>query len=497
MNQSGKLFKRLVFLLPLLLVAATGVHAEKIIIEPMTTNLLANYIDNGLTFTVKLFDVNGTPVESDLYFNIYDQNGQLIYQYYRSIDVSCCIVQPNKSGGAPCVYQIPVNPQVLQQLLQTQTTGCSNNYYCYTSTPSNSFRVEAKVALVYKGGNVTTVTNSSVYNLVYVPYNLSLQMIQLPPTISKQYLLQYGLNLQSIVYVQNSETRIQKSTLMVTLYDSTGKILYQTQQDVRLTPGENLLTVPVSGGYFADVSGKVFVEEQLTVVLVNGKVLTDKKTGYFYVSDNQFGGALELMSISPDFTKMTNLEPNKFYTVQLLFNNPSQVSLTAAVQLLVYDQYGNIVVNQKSSNTIGSNQQGSVFVPFSTYGLKPGYYLLKLYIYQNDALVDQREYTVTVNADSINAVRVLRVDLNTFDVKPGSFIKLYVYLKSNLPMDVQVTPTVMSKELNLYQQLSTITLSPNYETQLPVVIYIPAGLKAGYYPVKLVFDYNGVRQEYT
>jgi gamma-glutamylcyclotransferase (GGCT)/AIG2-like uncharacterized protein YtfP len=82
-------------------------------------------------------------------------------------------------------------------------------------------------------------------------------------------------------------------------------------------------------------------------------------------------------------------------------------------------------------------------------------------------------------------------------VKPGTYVQLYLELKSNLPMDIQVTPIVQSQQLNLFQQMSTITLYPNTPTQLPVVIYVPEGLEAGYYPITFIFDYNGITQQYT
>jgi hypothetical protein len=64
-------------------------------------------------------------------------------------------------------------------------------------------------------------------------------------------------------------------------------------------------------------------------------------------------------------------------------------------------------------------------------------------------------------------------------------------------MNIQVQPIVESQQLNIFQQLSTVTLSPNQVTQLPVVIYIPGNLTAGYYPVQFVFNYNGISQTYT
>jgi len=64
-------------------------------------------------------------------------------------------------------------------------------------------------------------------------------------------------------------------------------------------------------------------------------------------------------------------------------------------------------------------------------------------------------------------------------------------------MDIQVQPIIESQQLNIFQQLSTITLSPNQVTQLPVVIYIPENLTAGYYPIQFVFNYNGISQTYT
>jgi hypothetical protein len=46
------------------------------------------------------------------------------------------------------------------------------------------------------------------------------------------------------------------STLTLTLYDSQGNIVYQTQENVNLQPGENLLTVNIPNYYLENVQEK-------------------------------------------------------------------------------------------------------------------------------------------------------------------------------------------------------------------------------------------------
>jgi hypothetical protein len=446
---------------------AFGVHSQSLIIEPQTTTLLANALNN-LTFTVKLCGVNQTPEEANLYFNIYAPNGQLIYQYYEPISVSTGLN----------IYQVSVNPLELENLAQY-----------------NSFTVQAYVSLLYPS-YLEYVTANQTYYLEFVPYNLTLSLIQLPSVISQQQAELYGINVQSVVYLQNVETNIQSSTLTLTLYDSQGNIIYQTQENVNLQPGENLLTVYIPNYYLEKVQGQMYVLEQLNVVLSNGQVLTQQAEQSFYISNNQNGQNIQVISISPNFNLMNNLI-NSIYNVEVLMENPGYQTVNATVQMLVYDQYGNLVYNLEGSQTISPNSQGEVILPLSTIGLYPGYYTIILYIYQNGTEIYQYNYTITVDEQGIQPVNVLSVYTNTFNVKPGQFIELYANLESNLPMDIQVQPIIESQQLNIFQQLSTITLSPNQVTQLPVVIYIPENLTAGYYPIEFVFNYNGISQTYT
>ncbi|MCG2868802.1 MAG: hypothetical protein L7H07_01895 [Candidatus Nanopusillus sp.] len=446
---------------------AFGVHSQSLIIEPQTTTLLANALNN-LTFTVKLCGVNQTPEEANLYFNIYAPNGQLIYQYYEPISVSTGLN----------IYQVSVNPLELENLAQY-----------------NSFTVQAYVSLLYPT-YLEYVTANQTYYLEFVPYNLTLSLIQLPSVISQQQAELYGINVQSVVYLQNVETNIQSSTLTLTLYDSQGNIIYQTQENVNLQPGENLLTVNIPNYYLEKVQGQMYVVEQLNVVLSNGQVLTQQAEQSFYISNNQNGPNIQVISISPNFNLMNNLE-NSIYNVEVLMENPGYQTVNATVQMLVYDQYGNLVYNLEGSQTISPNSQGEVIFPLNTIGLYPGYYTIILYIYQNGTEIYQYNYTITVDEQGIQPVNVLSVYTNTFNVKPGQFIELYANLESNLPMNIQVQPIIESQQLNIFQQLSTITLSPNQVTQLPVVIYIPENLTAGYYPIEFVFNYNGISQTYT
>ncbi|MCG2883023.1 MAG: hypothetical protein L7G81_01840 [Candidatus Nanopusillus sp.] len=446
---------------------AFGVHSQSLIIEPQTTTLLANALNN-LTFTVKLCGVNQTPEEANLYFNIYAPNGQLIYQYYEPISVSTGLN----------IYQVSVNPLELENLVQY-----------------NSFTVQAYVSLLYPT-YLEYVTANQTYYLEFVPYNLTLSLIQLPSVISQQQAELYGINVQSVVYLQNVETNIQSSTLTLTLYDSQGNIIYQTQENVNLQPGENLLTVNIPNYYLENVQGQMYVVEQLNVVLSNGQVLTQQAEQSFYISNNQNGPNIQVISISPNFNLMNNLE-NSIYNVEVLMENPGYQTVNATVQMLVYDQYGNLVYNLEGSQTISPNSQGEVILPLNTIGLYPGYYTIILYIYQNGTEIYQYNYTITVDEQGIQPVNVLSVYTNTFNVKPGQFIELYANLESNLPMNIQVQPIIESQQLNIFQQLSTITLSPNQVTQLPVVIYIPENLTAGYYPIQFVFNYNGISQTYT
>ncbi|MFP3256732.1 MAG: hypothetical protein RXO36_02900 [Candidatus Nanopusillus acidilobi] len=446
---------------------AFGVHSQSLIIEPQTTTLLANALNN-LTFVVKLCGVNQTPEEANLYFNIYAPNGQLIYQYYEPISVSTGLN----------IYQVSVNPLELENLVQY-----------------NSFTVQAYASLLYPS-YLEYVTANQTYYLEFVPYNLTLSLIQLPSVISQQQAQQYGINVQSVVYLQNVETNIQSSTLTLTLYDSQGNIIYQTQENINLQPGENLLTVNIPNYYLENVQGQMYLVEQLNVVLSNGQVLTQQAEQSFYISNNQNGQNIQVISISPNFNLMNNLK-NSIYNVEVLMENPGYQTVNATVQMLVYDQYGNLVYNLENSQIISPNSQGEVIFPLSTIGLYAGYYTIILYIYQNGVEIYQYNYTITVNEQGIQPVNVLSVYTNTFNVKPGQFIELYANLESNLPMNIQVQPIIESQQLNIFQQLSTITLSPNQVTQLPVVIYIPENLTAGYYPIQFVFNYNGISQTYT
>ncbi|MFP3283987.1 MAG: hypothetical protein RXO65_00860 [Candidatus Nanopusillus acidilobi] len=459
--------KRLLGFLMGAVLLAFGVHSQSLIIEPQTTTLLANALNN-ITFTVKLCGVNQTPEEANLYFNIYAPNGQLIYQYYEPISVSTGLN----------IYQVSVNPLELENLVQY-----------------NSFTVQAYVSLLYPT-YLEYVTANQTYYLEFVPYNLTLSLIQLPSVISQQQAELYGINVQSVVYLQNVETNIQSSTLTLTLYDSQGNIIYQTQENVNLQPGENLLTVYIPNYYLENVQGQMYVVEQLNVVLSNGQVLTQQAEQSFYISNNQNGQNIQVISISPNFNLMNNLE-NSIYNVEVLMENPGYQTVNATVQMLVYDQYGNLVYNLEGSQTISPNSQGEVILPLNTIGLYPGYYTIILYIYQNGTEIYQYNYTITVDEQGIQPVNVLSVYTNTFNVKPGQFIELYANLESNLPMNIQVQPIIESQQLNIFQQLSTITLSPNQVTQLPVVIYIPENLTAGYYPIEFVFNYNGILQTYT
>ncbi|EOD42522.1 S-layer domain-containing protein [Candidatus Nanobsidianus stetteri] len=468
-----------------LVLLGLGVYSQgSIIIEPQTQTILANAANN-LTFIVKLQGVNQTPEEANLYFNIYAPNGQLIYQYYEPISV-CTGLN---------IYQVSVNPLELENLVQqySSTSSCSS-YTCSVQQYYN-FTVQANVTLLYPSG-LEYVTANQTYNLTFVPYNLTLSLVQLPEVISQQQAEEYGISVQSVVYLQNVETSIQSSTLTLTLYDSQGNIVYQTQENVNLQPGENLLTVNIPNYYLENVQGEMYVSEQLDVVLSNGQVLTQQAEQSFYISNNQNGQSVQVISISPNFNSLNNLV-NSVYNVEVLMENPSYQTVNATVQMLLYDQYGDLIYNLQGSQVISPDSQGEVTLPLNTMSLQPGYYTLILYVYQNGAEVYQYKYTITVNAQNIQPVNVLSVYPNTFNVKPGQFVELYANLESNLPMNIQVQPIVESQQLNIFQQLSTVTLSPNQVTQLPVVIYIPANLTAGYYPIEFVFNYNGISQTYT
>ena len=475
--------KRLFSFLAGVVVLALGINAQQLLIEPQTSTLLANTLNN-LTFIVKLYGVKQEPQQAYLYFNIYAPNGQLIYQYYKPISV-CTGLN---------IYQVSVNPLELQNLVKyySSTGPCTQT----TCPPQRyNFTVQANVTLLYPSG-LKYVTANQTYNLTFVPYNLTLSLIKLPTVISQQYAQQYGINVQSVVYLQNVGTNVQSATLTLTLYSSSGNIVYQTQKSVDLQPGENLLTIKIPGYYLKNVQGKMYVLEQLTVVLSNGQVLTQQAEQSFYISDNQNGQNIEVISVSPNFNLLNNLA-NSIYNVGVLVRNPGYQTVNVSVQMLLYDQYGNLIYNLQDSQTISPNSQGEVILPLNTIGLQPGYYKVILYVYQNGVGIHQYSYTITINAQKIQPVNVLGVYTNTFNVKPGQFIELYVNLKSNLPMDIQVQPVVMSQQLNIFQQLSTITLSPNQVTQLSVVVRIPENLTAGYYPVQFVFNYDGVSQTYT
>jgi hypothetical protein len=476
--------RRLFSFLMGLVLLGLGIYSQQLLIEPQTQTILANAANN-LTFIIKLYGVNQVPEEAYMYFNIYTPNGQLVYQYYEPILV-CTGLN---------VYQVSVNPLELENLVQ----------------PYNSFTVKVNVTLLYMScpQNIIPlplqprdppclqyVVSNQTYNLTFVPYNLTLSLIKLPEVISQQYAQQYGIDVQSVVYLQNVETSIQSSALTLTLYNSQGNIVYQTQENVNLQPGENLLTVNIPNYYLENVQGQMYVLEQLNVVLSNGQVLTQQAEQSFYISNSQNGENIQVISISPNFNSLTNLI-NSIYNVEVLMENPGYQTVNVTVQMLVYDQYGDLIYNLQDSQTISPNSQGEVTLPLNTIGLQPGYYTIILYVYQNEVGIYQYNYTITINAQKIQPVNVLSVYINTFNVKPGQFIELYVNLKSNLPMDIQVQPIVESQQLNIFQQLSTVTLSPNQVTQLPVVIHIPENLMAGYYPVQFVFNYNGISQTYT
>ena len=483
-NRLVTTFKKIVPLFFVLGLAALAVKSQEIIIEPQTSTLLANYISNNLTFTIKLLGVNQAPFESYLYFDIYGPNGNIIYQYYEPVQVC--------TGNN--IYTVSVNPAELLNLAN-QTTEICGTGYCSVYT-LNNITVQANISLIYSNGQEEIVSGEETYNITYLPYNLSLSIVQLPQVISQQEVEEYGLNVQSIVYLQNTETNVQSATLTLTLYNSQGNIIYQTQENVNLQPGENLITISIPNYYFSNAYGQMYLSEQLSVVLTNGEELTQYAIQSFYISNNENGELLQVLSISPNFNSLTNLQ-NLIYNIEALIENPGYQTVNATLQVLLYDQYGDLIYNVENSQLIGAGQQGEIIVPLNTIGLAPGYYKLIIYLYQNGVEVKEYTYEVTVNEQYIQPVKVLNVYTNTFNVKPGEFIELYLELESNLPQDVQVTPIVESQQLNIFQQLSTVTLSPNTPTQVPVVIYIPEGLEAGYYQITFIFNYNGIAQQYT
>jgi len=474
--------RRLFSFLMGLVLLGLGIYSQQLIIEPQTQTLLANAANNS-TFIIKLYGVNQIPEEAYMYFNIYAPNGQLVYQYYEPISVFTGLN----------IYQVSVNPLELENLVQQYSSSCT--YYGCSVQQYNNFTVQANVTLLYPSG-LEDVTSSQTYNLTFVPYNLTLSLVQLPEVISQQQAQQNGINVQSVVYLQNVETNIQSSTLTLTLYNLQGNIVYQTQENVNLQSGENLLTLNIPNYYLENVQGQMYVLEQLNVILSNGQVFTQQAEQSFYISNNQNGQNIQIISVSPNFNSLNNLV-NSIYNVELLMDNSGYQTVNGTVQMLLYDQYGDLVYNLQGSQIISPNSQGEVTLPLNTVGLQPGYYTMILYVYQNGTEICQYNYTITVNVQNIQPVNVLSVYANTFNVKPGQFIELYANLESNLPMNIQVQPTVESQQLNIFQQLSTVTLLQNQVTQLPVVIYIPENLTAGYYPVQFVFNYNGVSQTYT
>ena len=476
--------RRLFSFLMGLVLLALGIHSQELLIEPQTQTLLANAANN-LTFIVKLYGVNQVPEEAYMYFNIYAPNGQLVYQYYEPVSV-CTGLN---------IYQVSVNPLELENLVQQYNSTSSCTSIICSTQQYNNFTVQANVTLLYPFG-LEYVTANQTYNLTFVPYNLTLSLVQLPEVISQQQAEQNGINVQSVVYLQNVETNIQSSTLTLTLYNSQGNIVYQTQENVNLQSGENLLTVNIPNYYLENVQGQMYVLEQLNVVLSNGQLLTQQAEQSFYISNNQNGQNIQVVSISPNFNSLNNLV-NSIYNVEVLMENSGYQTVNATVQMLLYDQYGDLIYNLQGSQIISPNSQGEVTLPLNTIGLQPGYYTTVLYIYQNGTEIYQYSYTITINEQQIQPVNVLSIYANTFNVKPGQFIELYANLESNLPMNIQVQPIVESQQLNIFQQLSTVTLLQNQVTQLPIVIYIPENLTAGYYPVQFVFNYNGISQTYT
>ncbi|BBL45849.1 S-layer domain-like protein [Nanobdella aerobiophila] len=471
-NRLVTTLKKLSFVLGALGIVGLAVYSQEIIIEPQTQTLLANSMNN-MTFIVKLLGVNQVPVESYLYFDIFAPNGQLVYQYYEPVTV----------GTGLNIYDISVNPLQLQQLVQEY----SNGY--------NNFTVEANVSLIYSNGVEDIATGQESYNITFVPYNFTLSMVNLPEVISSVQASENGLNIQSVSYLQNIGTNIQSATLTLTLYGQDGSIVYQTQEDVQLQPGENLLTINVPNYDLQNIYGQLYAEEQLTVVLDNGQVLNQVAEQSFYISNNENGENLQVLSISPNFNSLQSLG-NSIYDINLLLQNSGYQTVNATVQLLLYNEYGYLEYNLMNSQDVQPGQQSEITLPLNTEELSPGYYNIILYLYQNGVVVNQYNYTVAIDQNSINPVNVISVEPNTYNILPGSYVQLQIQLQDSLPMEVQVTPMIQSEELNINQQLSTITLSPNQVEQLPVVIYIPNNLQAGYYPLNIVFLYNGAQEVY-
>jgi len=407
-----------------------------------------------------------------------DGSNRMLYQYVTPVEVCT----PQNSGV--CISKYYVEIPVYQLLSCTTGSKCNFN--------TSSININTKIVIVDTNGSVHTVTNSITYNLVTTPYSLSLDISGLPNQVSNSYLQQYGLSWNTIANLGLGGADVAEAKLYTTIYNN-GYIVYQDAKNVRLNEGTNIINVRVP---YLNAQGKLEIKQQLIVVLKNGQVLTTSTEKLLYVSNIESGLAPQIVAISPDLSKLKDLQ-NAYYNLQILIRNPALENKNIKVQLLVLDQYGTIVWNQESSTVVNGNSQETLYVPVNTFTWKPGEYTFILEIYDGDILVNERTYQVTVNMLKESPINVLKVWVEQYDVKPGQFIKLNVNVINNKSSEISVKPRIYSKELNLYQEAPEVSIKPWNVQTISFIIYVPEGLQYGTYPIVLEFERNGAITQYT
>lgn len=453
-----------------------------ITILPSPSILSLQYLaNNNFTLTLYYYDQDfaNMQVQAYNYLYIYAGNGQLLYENIEPLTLSF-----NQNGTGE-TYITVNGPYLYDELL----------LYQYSPLIIND-----TLCLIYNQYMLCSNTTQEV-QLTNVGQSTIFEFTNSPGEVyTPQYLEEYGLQLNLFSSFGTAQENISQAELTLTLENSKGDVIYTISEPVSLDKGINEFSLYIPPYVFVNQYGEIFAYATLSGVFTDGQLINAQANYTFYIGSPQT--PLQIISVSPNFDLLNNLQPQQVYQVSALLYNQLPQPVSTELLVYVYDQYGDLVYQNSASQTISSYQQTTLTVPLSLMYLSPGLYTINVQILEEVqgqeqySVIYNKTYQVTLGQLEINPINVISVMPTQFNIVPNSYATFILTLQNAEPYQVSVQPYVISQQLGIFQQLSTITLQPNQVEQIPLTIYIPANLSLGYYPITLEFYYNGAFEQY-
>ena len=464
--------RKLLLAIPILAMYSMIAFSAGLEIVPISGNFTDVYLlKNDLNLQIKFFNPeNYQFTESELYINVYDCNGNLIYKDVLPVKVECGLN----------IYNYKLSGSVLVNGLNS----CGK---------SGSVRLEALLVVYGNDAGKTEYSATVKYDIVKVDKNLKVSILN-KQNYASGYIRANGLPVDVSITLPVLGYEKLRGTMLIQLTSTNGRIVYQDSRDIVLYNGNRLEKLTL---YLQDVkNGEYTLRVKVNVYLPDGSVLSGEDAYNFVISDS-VNGVVEIRGISPDFSVMKYIDNTRTYKVEVRLYNPMNAMRNVEADLYVYDQYGNVVVSQSSQGFVDALSEGTISVSLPALILTPGNYRVELVIKLENQEIYRNSWDVVVNRYAIQPVRVLKASYYPYDVKPGDYVEFTLELENRLPENIVLNGRIYSKEMNIMQTLSSIELQPNEVRTLKVIVKIPEGLQYGVYPIDFVFTKDGAEVKYT